>query len=165
MCQRLRLYRLLRITALDSLNALLKWCVVTWWWEGEVAAEFTICSLAGCNERKGDLLFKYGWGKLLSPRYNPEPKTVLCFLAIWRRTSIWLLWCLVFWAETWRYALCLVLEGDTSAKDLQSNSLILKTCWAQYVAGLRLLHQVPAKPEMQKLLMLWFKLTNLAIAS
>lgn len=54
------LYRLLHITALDSLNAVLKWCDVTWWWEGGIAADFTVCVLAGCNERKGDLLFKYG---------------------------------------------------------------------------------------------------------
>lgn len=54
------LYRLLHITALDSLNAVLKWCDVTWWWEGGIAADFTVCVLAGCNERKGDLRFKYG---------------------------------------------------------------------------------------------------------
>lgn len=64
-----------------------------------------------------------------------------------------------------RYVLCLVLEGDMNAKDLQSNCLILNTCWPQYIAGLRLLHQVPGKTEMQKLLMLWFKLTNVVIAS
>lgn len=52
-------YRLLRITASDSLNAVLKWCVVTWWWEGGIAAEFTVYILAGCKEWKGDLLFKY----------------------------------------------------------------------------------------------------------
>lgn len=157
-------YGLLHTTALDCLNTVLKWCVVTWW-EGRIAAEFTVCVLAGCSERKGDLLFKCGRGKLLSPRCNPELETILWVLAFWTRMSIWLHWSLGFGAETWRYVLCLVLEGDMSAKDLQTNCLILNTCWPQYIAGLRLLHQVPGKTEMQKLLMLWFKLTNVVIAS
>lgn len=50
--------------------------------------------------------------------------------------------------------LCLVLEGDMSAKDLQSNCLTLNACWAQGIGGLRLLCKVPAKTEMQELLML-----------
>lgn len=67
------LYRLLHIAASGSLNTVLKWCDVTWWWEAGIAAEFTLCVTAGYSERKGDLLFKYGRGILLSPRCNPEP--------------------------------------------------------------------------------------------
>lgn len=50
--------------------------------------------------------------------------------------------------------MCLVLEDSMSAKDLQSNCFTPNTCWAQDVGVMRLLSQVPAKTEMQELLML-----------
>lgn len=44
------LYRLLHITAMESLITVLKWCVVTRWWEGGIAAEFAVCS---CSAMRG----------------------------------------------------------------------------------------------------------------
>lgn len=46
----LMLYRLLHSPATDSCSTVLKWCVVTWWWEGGIAAEFTVYS---CGAMRG----------------------------------------------------------------------------------------------------------------